>query len=211
MDFLEKLKQDPNCLYIYNWGLYIYGLSKEPTDYLVIVKNDWSNDDFSLEEPFQQGFYHENNIHYHLFNIDYWFQKVLNGDLDCWECACLNKKFIVKEHVKLMMTTNPITLRNYIDLELVNKYNLTPDNTEYIWNVIKDCKFANQIIENHKIINFKEANKDYFFLQNTLDISEAYNKLIFVPYQRLKQNTDELIKKKKIERLLRKKNNKNNE
>jgi hypothetical protein len=37
MEFLEKLKQDPGCLYIYNWGPYIYGLNKEPTEYIVIV------------------------------------------------------------------------------------------------------------------------------------------------------------------------------
>ena len=39
MDFLERLKQDPNCLYIYDWGPYIYGLDKEPGMYLVIVSD----------------------------------------------------------------------------------------------------------------------------------------------------------------------------
>ena len=37
MEFLEKLKQDPGCLYIYNWGPYIYGLEKEPSIYIVVV------------------------------------------------------------------------------------------------------------------------------------------------------------------------------
>ena len=40
MDFLEYLKQDPGCLYIYNSGPYIYGLSKDPENYIVIVKDD---------------------------------------------------------------------------------------------------------------------------------------------------------------------------
>lgn len=40
MGFLDLLKEDPNCLYIYNWGPYIYGLSKEPTEYLVVVSKN---------------------------------------------------------------------------------------------------------------------------------------------------------------------------
>ena len=37
MDFLEYLKQDPKCLYLYNWGPYIYGLSKKCTKYFAVV------------------------------------------------------------------------------------------------------------------------------------------------------------------------------
>lgn len=37
MDFLESLKQDPGCLYIYNSGPYIYGLDNQPDSYIVIV------------------------------------------------------------------------------------------------------------------------------------------------------------------------------
>ena len=72
MDFLEKLKQDPNCLYIYNWGPYIYGLSIKPTQYLVITQNI----------P-DRAIYVENGIAYVHYPIDKWFQKVLNGDIDC--------------------------------------------------------------------------------------------------------------------------------
>lgn len=32
-----------------------------------------------------------------------------------WECACLNRKFIYKEHVKLLLTTDLIKLRDGFD------------------------------------------------------------------------------------------------
>ena len=107
MDFLEKLKQDPNCLYIYNWGPYIYGLDKEPREYLVITKN----------KPLMVACMEE-GISYQFISINDWFEKVLRGDIRCWECACMNKKFIIKEHVKLMMSTNPLNLRKEIDVIL---------------------------------------------------------------------------------------------
>lgn len=47
--------------------------------------------------------------------MKYWFDKVLLGDIDTWECACMNKKFIIKEHVKLMMKTNSLQLRKNVD------------------------------------------------------------------------------------------------
>ena len=38
----------------------------------------------------------------------------MNGSIEAWECACLNKKFIIKEHVKLLMKTDPLGLRKQI-------------------------------------------------------------------------------------------------
>ena len=43
-----------------------------------------------------------------------WFDDVMNGSIEAWECACLNKKFIIKEHVKLLMKTDPLGLRKQI-------------------------------------------------------------------------------------------------
>lgn len=40
MDFLEILKQDPGCLYIYNWGPYIYGLSNKPENFIIVVTDE---------------------------------------------------------------------------------------------------------------------------------------------------------------------------
>ena len=201
MTFLDKLKQDPGCLYIYNWGPYVYGLSKEPTEYIIIVTDN--HPDFKDEYAIKQD-----NVFYQIYKIKDWFNKVLLGSIDCWECACLNKKYIIKEHVKLMMTTNPLQLRKEIDGELLGNPPELLSKEElvnYYWRIIRHCKFANQIIDNHKITNFNEANSDYLTLSNTDNIEECYNNLISKSYKYLKQKTDELLRKDKIEKFLKKK------
>lgn len=140
--------------------------------------------------------------------MKYWFDKVLLGDIDCWECACLNKKFVIKEHVKLMMTTSPLKLRKYVDgLRHRSDEEIEQATTYNLWNDIKNCKFATQIIDNHKIVNFKEANKDYQLLQEANDRTYVYKKLMEVPYQNLKLKTDDILKRSKIAKVLQKKKN----
>lgn len=209
MEFLEKLKQDPGCLYIYDWGPYIYGFFKEPYDYIVVVSDTWKNNT-DVEFPETWGFYmfYKDDIAYTFYRMKCWFDKVLLGDIDCWECACLNKKFIIKEHVKLMMSTNPLRLRQYVDsLRYKSDEAISQAGIYGLWNDIKRCKFACQIIDNHKIVNFKEANKEYKLLQEANDIVYVYKKLFEVPYQNLKLKTDDMLRRSKIEKILQKKKN----
>lgn len=104
------------------------------------------------------------------------------------------------------MQTNSLRLREYIDaikhksdeaIEQASIYNL--------WNNIKCCKFANQIIDNHKIVNPKEANKDYYLLQDANDKVYVYKTLMEVPYKNLKLKTDDILKRSKIKKILQKK------
>jgi hypothetical protein len=142
--------------------------------------------------------------------MKYWFDKVLLGDIDCWECACLNKKFIIKEHVKLMMTTNPLQLRKEIDADLsINSPELISeeDLINMYWRVIRRCKFANQIIDNHKIVNPKEANKDYQLLHEANDKTYVYETLLDAPYKTLRLKTDDILRRSKIQKVLQKKKN----
>jgi hypothetical protein len=76
-----------------------------------------------------------------------------------------------------------------------------------LWSRIKDCKFALQIIDNHKIINPKEANKDYQLLKEAGDKIYTFKKLIEVPYQNLRLKTDDTLRRSKIEKILQKKKN----
>lgn len=165
--------------YLYNRGSVIYGLNTKESDidFLVVV-----DPEFTLPEEFNEyktkGYDHR-DIPYNVFidNCDFiffttneWFSKVTNGDIVAWECACLPKKFIHKEHVKLMMTTNPLQLRKDIDDYLELYYMVAVNhfqNEEFdewkkqLWDIIKYTKLTNQIIENHKIINFTEANPEH--------------------------------------------------
>ena len=188
--FLDYLKESPDCLYIYNRDFSIYGLeSKE--HYTIVVKDDWiCSEDWV-------GF--DTNI-YEVFYLNEWFNIVLNGNLIGWECACLNKKYVIKEAVKLLMKTDPLILRRTIDLQLADYKNKGLFNINEAWDIIKNIKFSIQIIENHKIVNFKEAHNDYYNLLSFESIDEVEN-YINQFYAELKKLTDGMIKQEILKKL----------
>jgi hypothetical protein len=140
----------------------------------------------------------------------------MHGDIIAWECACLPKKFVHKEHVKLMMSTNPLQLRKDID-EYLELYYMVASNhfqnkefkdwKKQLWEVIKYAKLANQIIENHKIVNFKEANYEYKQLvENDCEDEASVLKLwldsIKEPLGLLHKSTDGMLKKEKQKKII---------
>lgn len=149
--FIDYLKESPDCLYIYNRDFSIYGFPNKER-YTIIVKDSWV-----CPEEWEDY----NREVYQIIKLEDWFNLVLEGDLLPWECACLNKKYVIKEHVKLVMTTNPLQLRNSLILKYNKCYYDTQKDLENAICFIKDIRFAIQIINNHKIVNFKEAAKDY--------------------------------------------------
>lgn len=157
--------ENPDCLYIYNRDFSIYGLpSKER--YTIIVKDTWICPDEYLDT--------QDDDAYEIFYLSDWFNQVLNGKLIGWECACLNKKYIIKECVKLIMHTNPLQLRKDIDL-MYKTYpdtQLTPFNC---YEIIRNIKFTIQIIKNHKIVNYKEGLGIYHKLLNCQSESEMWD------------------------------------
>ena len=188
--FIDYLKESPDCLYIYNRDFSIYGLESKER-YTIVVKDDWICPEDWV------GF--DINI-YEVFYLNEWFNIVLNGDLIGWECACLNKKYIIKEHVKLLMKTNPLQLKKTIRTQRLSNETYSDINILRYWELIKNIKFAIQIIENHKIVNFKEAKNDYFNLlkcESIEEISEYINK----SYQTLKDLTDGMLLQERIKEI----------
>lgn len=143
-----------------------------------------------------------------VIHIKDWFDKVLKGDLICWEAACINKKLIIKEHVKLMMQTNPLQLRTEIEFEKKKLFESDSLDIDKYWELIKDCKFAVQIIDNHKIVNFKEANSEFFNISFDDIKQENFEQLPC--YLELKQRTDDILRRSKIKKILQKENKKQN-
>lgn len=180
--FLEYLIENPDCLYIYNRDFSIYGLPSKQR-YTVIVKDGWICPEDYWEES-ENGF--------EIYNLQEWFNFVLNGKLIGWECACLNKKYVIKEHVKLMMTTNPIQLRKDIDTEY-KAFHLSEHPILEAKQLIRDIKFSIQIILNHKIVNYKEAIGDYYAIDTIDDINDCYE-IVDDAYNQLKSLTDGMIK-----------------
>ena len=116
----------------------------------------------------------------------------------------MNKKFIVKEHVKLLMKTDPLGLRK----QIVKMNNLITEESDPkdMWKVIAYCKFANQIIENHKIINFKEANSERKSILES-DLENRLLEYVFClskPLEKLKNSTDGMLKKELQSKIVQK-------
>ena len=149
----EELLQDPNVLYVYEIGPQIYGLfERVDRKKFLVICNDGLEPDI---EPTREK-------EYIIKRIGDWFQEVMSGQMLPWICACLNKKFVHKEHVKLIMNTNPIQLRKDYDtlekatweevIELLNENG--PLNAEKkAWELYRYLNFANQIIEFYHLRN----------------------------------------------------------
>ena len=210
--FLDWLIESKKVYYIYMRGSYIYDLQTKDSDvdFLVICNRHitFPKEFYNMREPTDYGRHF--NFHINVDGCDFifrtneeWFDEVMNGSIEAWECACLNKKFVIKEHVKLLMKTDPLGLRKQI-IKMNNE--ITEDsNPKDMWKVIAYCKFANQIIENHKIINFKEANSERKIIMDAKD-----NKLleyvfcISKPLELLKNSTDGMLKQELQKKIVQK-------
>lgn len=195
---LEELKQNNLVYFIYQMGNAIYGL-KDPIDkFLVIVDDEYKNKDIvQTTEKDCFGCIKTSDGIFNFIKISTWFSKIEKCDIEAWKCACLPKRFIHKEHVKLLMSTDPLKIRLQID-------NLIKDSTDYCEN-IKKCKFAIQIIENHKIVNFKDGNDEILqFLACDSELKEAFLKIIHPSITVLKKLTDGILEKSKKDKIIQK-------
>ena len=210
--FLDWLIESKKVYYIYMRGSYIYDLQTKDSDidFLIICNKHttFPKEFYEIRESTDYG--RRFDFHIKVDGYDFifktneeWFDDVMNGSIEAWECACLNKKFIIKEHVKLLMKTDPLGLRKQI-VKMNNEITEDSDPKD-MWKVIVYCKFANQIIENHKIINFKEANperktiinaKDNRFLEYVFCISK--------PLELLKNSTDGMLKQELQKKIVQK-------
>lgn len=188
--YLESIEENPLVYYIYQSGLSIYSISSVSEKYIIIVDAS-----YQVPREFRKFKIRCKNkvikynvifdgIEFKLYEMQEWFKKVLDNDIEAWECSCLNKKFIKKEHVKLLLTYDPLQLRLNFDamldpfvihsIHLIKNNNIT-EGKLVLFDILKQGRFSDQIIENHKIINFKEVAEDYNKLINTGDnIDDIY-------------------------------------
>lgn len=169
--YLEHLIEDPSVYYVYQRGSSIYGLNTEESDidYLVVIDSKYILPEEFTEYEFDSGCLNaRKNIKYEncdfmFINIQDWFNLIINNDVQAWECACLNKKFIKKEYVKLILKTDPILL-----IKNIFKQSSIFDNAlgyKHLWYFGKDILFTQQILDFHKIVDFQEANGLYYDIQ----------------------------------------------
>jgi len=208
MELLEKLKEDPNVLYIYETGPQIYGLLEGVPNrkFTIICNHNYSPDGFINDEAIDKFDSFEK------IDIEDWFNLVENGCILAWECACLPKKFIHKEYVKLLLKTDPLKLRKIYEVEKkiclfgydeYLKTNAIISAQKELFNLFKLIKFSNQIIENHKIVNFKTLANDYrnIVTGEKYDL-EHFNAYINDELSQFKRFTDDILKRDKIQKIL---------
>ena len=209
---LKHLIESPLVYYVYQRDLSIYGINSKESNinFLVII-----NEAYEVPKEFKQykigASYNKvkyrveyDGCNFLFYEMQNWFKKVLNCSLDAWECACLDKKFIYKEYVKLMMTTDFYKLRELFDSSYkfyIDRYNFLilhnrdKEARETLWTIIKNIKLINQILINHKIVNFKEASSEY-------DVIINYEELLCEPLKYLKTATDGIKKQKKLAKFI---------
>lgn len=212
--FLDWLKESKKVYYIYMRGSRIYELETKDSDYdyLIICNKHitFPKEFYNMREVTNYG--RRFDFHIVIDNCDFifrtneeWFDEVMNGSIEAWECACMNKKFIIKEHVKLLMKTDPLGLRKQV-VKMDNAITEESDPKD-MWKVIAYCKFANQIIENHKIINFKEANPERKTILNMALGAPTfleYKLCLYKPLEKLKASTDGMLKKELQSKIVQK-------
>ena len=207
MEILNKLIEDTNVLYIYELSPVVYGINLPNKVYDVIVGDNYKPIENESED-----------IKINMFHVSELFDAVTNTNIRAWQYACLPKKYVIKEYVKLLVHTNPLQLRK--DFDFTHKINFqkaathikqgnTLTGQKLLWEIVKFAKFANQIIENHKIVNFKEAAEDYRLIVDGQitdydDIISVFNERLTEPINLLHKYTDDVLRRDKIEKIIQK-------
>lgn len=204
---LNKLIEHPEVYYIYDLRGAVFGIDNLG-EYIVVVK-----DGLVIKDELDDS----EIVKVSIYSSSEWFKLVINGEILPWICACLDKKYVLKEYVKLLMTTNPLQLRKCFDTTK-NQILSNPGETELskqfnLWKIILFARFCNQIIENHKIVNFRNSASDYRELRkynNFDELLNIFNVLITPELNLLYKSTDELLIQEKITKLQQKINNESN-
>ena len=204
---LNKLIEHPEVYYIYDLRGAVFGIDNLG-EYIVVIK-----DGLVIKDELDDS----EIVKVSIYSSSEWFKLVINGEILPWICACLDKKYVLKEYVKLLMTTNPLQLRKCFDTtknQILSNLGETELSKQFnLWKIILFARFCNQIIENHKIVNFRNSASDYRELRkynNFDELLNIFNVLITPELNLLYKSTDELLIQEKITKLQQKINNESN-
>lgn len=194
-ELLEKLKKDPLVYYIYQTDLSVFGLDDNP-EYTIVVDNNYN--------------FKKDNSKFTYFTLQQWFDLIENNVLITWICSCLDKKYITKEYVKIRPICDALKLRKSILEQLkYSDYNSYPELEDCLSDMKMDIiglNLVNQIIENHKIVNFKSPLKDWNSIIKCNEYYPTLNKykeIINKGLEILHKNTDDLYKQDLINKKLK--------
>lgn len=194
---LNKLIENPEVYFIYDLRGSVFGVD-DIGEYIIVIKEGLAIKD-ELDDS--------EIIKVSIYTSEEWFKLVINGEILPWICACIDKKYILKEHVKLLMNTNPLQLRKCFDttkIQILTNLGDTELSKQFnLWKIILFARFCNQIIENHKIVNFRNSANDYYELRKYGDFIELFDKfniLIASELDLLYKSTNKLLKQERMKK-----------
>ena len=198
---LNKLIEHPEVYYIYDLRGAAFGVD-DLGEYIIVTKDGLVIKD----EPDDSEI-----VNVSIYSSSEWFKLVVNGEILPWICACIDKKYILKEYVKLLMTTNPLQLRKCFEatrVQILSNLGETESSKRFnLWKIVLFARFCNQIIENHKIVNFRNSVNDYLEFKKCDSNSELFNtysKLLTPELWLLRKSTDGLLNREKLSKLQQK-------
>ena len=195
-DFVKYIQEDEDILYGYFLPPDLFGLTSGVDKYVLITKYAYKLPDKYKDIPI---------IH---FPIQLYFKYITNNDLTAWILSCLDKKYIIKEHVRLLVNFDILKIRKNID----DTYKLLSDllyrdfdvcsitEIKAVYSKIyKYLVYANQVIDNHKIINYHVVGPGLEKINQikTGYINDCYSEVIKPEMNMLIAKT-ELLRKKEI-------------
>ena len=198
---LNKLIEHPEVYYIYDLRGAAFGVD-DLGEYIIVTK-----DGLVIKDELDNS----EIVNVSIYSSSEWFKLVINGEILPWICACIDKKYILKEYVKLLMTTNPLQLRKCFEatrVQILSNLGETESSKRFnLWKIVLFARFCNQIIENHKIINFRNSVNDYLEFKkcdSNTELFNTYNKLLTPELYLLHKSTDGLLNREKLLKLQQK-------
>lgn len=192
---------DPLVYYVYQVDLSVFCNKKQKFKEYIVITSPKFKPNFIESDDIK-----EDDVVVRFYTTTEWFQRVLDNDILAWICACLNKKYIIKEAVKLIIPFDALKVRKSVDSYL-SKTSHDLD-AYYFWEILLCVKLANQIIESHKIVRYKETADAYDTLNAMSDeeLQKNFPEMFKQPWEQLLKYTESLRKKAIIDNI--KKNNK---
>ena len=198
---LNKLIEHPEVYYIYDLRGAAFGVD-DLGEYIIVTK-----DGLVIKDELDNS----EIVNVSIYSSSEWFKLVINGEILPWICECIDKKYILKEYVKLLMTTNPLQLRKCFEatrVQILSNLGETESSKRFnLWKIVLFARFCNQIIENHKIVNFRNSVNDYLEFKkcdSNTELFNTYNKLLTPELYLLHKSTDGLLNREKLLKLQQK-------
>lgn len=123
--YLNHLKNNELVYFIYQTDYSIYNIPTNNQKYLVVVNSNYlipkefksSKINDSSRKKFTYKVRYEGS-EFVLWSTKEWFDKILSCDIEPWECACLSRKYVIKEFVKVLMTVDLPKIKKNINYYL---------------------------------------------------------------------------------------------